>query len=146
MNTHYLTSIFFGLLIAMTISSVSAQCIEYKVSSLAKAHQQNVFNVTVKNNCQDEVYFAVLAKKTDNKVHQLLKGQLKAGEKIKHSAFGPFLTEPVGQHAIVDPADYWSARRSIDMYIQKAKELNELNTPVEHSKLVSSSDIVVNEE
>lgn len=145
MNTHYFTTILCSLIIATAFSSVSAQCVDYKVSSLSKSHQQNVFSVKVQNNCQEEVYFAVLAKKTDDQVHQLLKGQLKAGESIKHTAFGPFLSEPVGQHAVVDPADYWSARRSIDMYIQNAKELNALSTPVEYSKLVNSSDIVVNE-
>jgi len=122
----------------------SAQCVNYGVSQ--QKGSSNTYNLNIKNSCDTEVYFTVLAMKGDGQIHNLLRGQLKAGERLKHKSYGPFLSVPVGQHVAVDPKNVLQARKTIDSFIRTAQNAKSLDVANGGIPVLSDPPVVSIEE
>lgn len=146
MTTQIITKTFLLVALSLAAFTLGAQCVDYGVWPNKTEDVATSYNLNVENKCDTEVYFVVLAKKADNKIYSLLKGHLKAGEKLKHKTYGPFLSTPVGQHIAVNPSNALAARKKIDSFILRAQATNNVAGPIDGVDTEITNDAVAIEE
>ncbi len=143
MNAQYTTKTILYILFTVICTQMAGQCLDYTFKPNNHTDRPDMYDLGVENNCNQEVYFVVLAKKSDGVIHRLLKGHLNVGEKVRHLSHGQFVTAPKGHYAAISyDQTYNVARKTIDDYIINVREMKDPSVIFE----MPTQTIVSNEE